>query len=210
MQKIKESYFYLGVGALLVVFTVLFFIKQQYSQSLLCLVLLMVLLKFDDLKTLAIKKDGLSAEFYRDEYSRVKKTEKDIKENGQQVNERTYIDFRAIEDMVLSKLQQRYKEKLKSRVHFVYGDPAEFAYSPDASVQTEEAITLFEVKYVSRPDLAPQIINKTLKYLESVWQKLSPSAGKKLILRLVLASPSDIDLSSYELPDGIELEYFKL
>jgi hypothetical protein len=184
---------------------------QQYWECVVVLILLIVTLKLDVLKSVALShKDGFKADFYRQRFR--EKIEKNVKENNEPVNPRVYADFKKVEEKVLRELQHQYKEKFKTKVHFLFGeiDKPEFMYTPDASVQTKNELILFEIKYILKPELADQIIGTSIKYLTNVTQKLEPSTGKELVLRLVLVSSFDVELSSYRPPEGIELEHFKI
>ena len=102
---------------------------------------------------------------------------------------------------------------MKTLVHFVYGQPdkPEFRYTPDGTLQTKDSLYFFEIKYILRPSLAKSIINNTLKYLNQVYIKLSPSIGnKRFVIKLILASECDLSKMSFDVPTGIELEFYKV
>ncbi len=102
---------------------------------------------------------------------------------------------------------------MKTLVHFVYGklDKPEFRYTPDGTLQTKDSLYFFEIKYILKPEFTKNIVNNTLKYLNEVYKKLSPSIGdKKFIIKLILASRYDLSKMSFDVPTGIELEFYKV
>ncbi|MDD4938458.1 MAG: hypothetical protein PHX34_05655 [Candidatus Shapirobacteria bacterium] len=190
--------------------TVCFFIVKQYWQSFFCLVLLLILLRIDVLKKLIFKKGDMTIEADFDEIEG--KIKENIKENNELVTKTTFKKFKTIEERVLGEIQQRIGGEFKKQIHFVYGDPKnpEFLYTPDAATQTDNELVFFEVKYISNPKLAKNIIRNTLNYLELVLTKFGPSAGKKLVIKLIIVSDHSINLSDFKTPRNLEIEFYKL
>jgi hypothetical protein len=153
-------------------------------------------------------KDGFKAKFEIPK----EKIEEDIKENKQSLTKQKFIRFRNIESKILADLQRKYGSEMKTQIHYMYGLPnkPKFMYTPDGSLQTDDAIYFFEIKYILKSELAIHIVEKTTKYLETVYNAFAPSAGKKLIIKLILASGYNIDLSSFTIPEGIEIEFIKI
>jgi len=197
------------VGSILIAFAVGLFVKEQYLQSAILIVILFILPRLDDIKkfTLDIKK-GFGVEFEPPK----EKIEQDIRENKKSINKRNFVVFKDIEERVLRHIQPKIGSLMKRQIHYVFGDPGnvEFSYTPDATIQTENELIFVEVKYISRPEYVNQITNNGIKQLQLVLQKLGPSAGKKLVAKLVLASDFFIDISKYKLLADIELVYFQL
>lgn len=197
------------VGFIIVLAVVFFFIKEQYWQAFFSIGLLVVLLKLDTLKKLILSpKSGLEAEFEIPK----EKIEKDIKENDKPVTKKTFAKFKTIEERILRDVQQKIGGEMKKQIYFVYGEPnnPEFVYTPDATIQTETELIFLEIKYVANPELAKKIISKTSSYLKTVLEKFSPSSGKKLVIKLIVASERDLDIKTFKVPVGIELEFYKL
>lgn len=197
------------IGFTLLVFAGIFFSAKQYVFSFLSLCLLLILLKLDYLKKLIYNPNlGLEAEFDIPNEN----IERDIKENNEKVNKKTFGSFKQIEERVVKDVYKKIGGEMKREIHFVYGmpDKPEFAYTPDAIIQTENALIFLEVKYVLKPEFTKRIINNTIQYLKLVLDKFSPSAGKKLVIKLILASAHELDLSSINIPKGIDLEFYKL
>lgn len=102
---------------------------------------------------------------------------------------------------------------MKTLVHFIYGQPdrPEFIYTPDGAMKlADNRLYFFEIKYVLKPELARPIVTKTIEYLKEIVNKFSPMAGNKLVIKLILVSSYEIDISQFKLPNGIELEFYKI
>ena len=102
---------------------------------------------------------------------------------------------------------------MKTLIHYMYGQPdkPEFSYTPDASLMTKDTLYFFEIKYILKPEFAKNIAKNTVKYLSEIYKKLSPSIGdKKFVIQLILASGYDISNMVFDVPVGIEIEFFKL
>lgn len=200
----------ISVGIIFVVFAILLFIKEEYSLGTTLILALLLLLKLDSLTDFAFSlTDGLRTRFK----TPTEKIEKDIKENQQPVTNQNFARFQNIETKILTNLQKRYGGKMKTLIHFIYGQPdkPEFRYTPDGTLQTTDTLYFFEIKYVLKPEFAKNIVDKTIKYLEEVHSKLSPSIGdKKFVIKLILASGYDLSKMHFETPKGIEIEFFKV
>lgn len=197
------------VGVVFVSFAIVFLVKNQYWQSLISIGLLIPLLKLNALRKLILAPNsGLKAEFEIPE----EKIKQDIRENKKPVNKKTFINFKEIEEKVLRDVQAKIGGSMKKQIHFVYGRPPhfEFAYTPDATIQTDKELIFVEIKYISKPELADNIVNNAIKYLHDIYSDFAPVAGKKLVIKLILASSYDLDLKPYQVPEGIELEFYKL
>lgn len=204
-KKLEE----ITIGIIIVIFTIAFFVKKQYSYSLTSLALLVLLLKIDSLKKFTLgPKSGLEAEFQIPEEN----IKKDIEENNEPITKETFAHFRKVEEKVLNDIQKKLNGEMKKKIHFVYGAPdrPEFTYTPDATIQTEKEIIFLEIKYVLRPEFVEKIVKNTIRYLKTVLDKFSPMAGKKLKAKLILASEHDLNLEMFSVPGGIELEFYKL
>lgn len=191
-----------------ILFAALLFWKAQYWPVTFVLFGAIAVLKSDSLIKLAVRKDGFEASFTPPS----QKIEEDIRQNDQVPDSSNFFRFRMIEAHILRLLQQRYGGEMKTQVHFVYGDvdKPQFRYTPDGSMNTTEALYLFEIKYILKPELTKSIVEKTLPYLTEVYTKLAPMAGKKLVIKLILASGYDLDVSAFQLPEGIEIECIKV
>lgn len=195
------------VGAIFIAGCSFLFIKEQYGYGVVLLLALFPLLKLDNLLELAF--GGFNAKFK----TPPEKIEEEIRENKQQVSNKNFVHFQNIESQILSTLQKRYGGEMKTLVHFLYGRPdkPEFKYTPDGSLMTNDALYFFEVKYVLKPELAKNIVDKTITYLKEVYSKLSPSIGdKKFVIKIILASGYDLSGIHFNTPEGIEIEFFKV
>jgi len=192
-----------------ILFAIAFFIACQFWQSFLTLSLLLILLKLDELTKLAISpKSGLEADFKIPEEN----IKKDIVENNQPVTQETFATFKEVEEKVLNEIQRKLGGKMKKQINFMYGmsDKPEFVYRPDATIQTENELIFIEVKYVLKPELASKIVENASQYLKTILEKFGPVAGKKLSAKLVLTSSYHINPKSFKVPDGIDIEFYKL
>lgn len=208
------------IGLIFILSSSFLFYKTEYGYGILLLFGLLVLLKIDELTNLALnfKNGEFNANFQNSNEKTIeekaKKLDKEILENNLPITKNNYIRFQNIESKILAEQQKKYKAELKTLVHFMYGQPdkPEFMYTPDGSLQTEDALYFFEIKYVLKPEFATNIINQTTQYLKTIYDKFSPSMGKdkKLIIKLILASGQEIDISKFSVPTGIELEFIKI
>lgn len=197
------------VGIIFLVFASAFFVKEQYWQSLITIALLIILLKIDMLRKFILNsKSGFETEFAIPEEN----IKKDIEENKEPVTRKNYIRFKKVEEKILDTVHGSLGGTMKKQTHFMYGMPnhPQFMYTPDATIQTEKELILIEIKYILKAELAKDIIKKTTNYLKQVYDAFAASAGKKLIMKLILASGHDIDTSSFALPDGIDVEFIKV
>ena len=198
------------VGIVFTIFAVILFLKGQYGYSVSLIALLLILLKLDELTDFAFSfKDGVSAKFGVSK----EKIEENIKENNEATTSGNFFRFKRMEQMILAKLQKKYGGEIKTLIHFMYGRPdkPEFRYTPDGTLQTKDTLYFFEIKYVLKPEFAENIVKSTLKYLSEVYSKLLPSIGdKEFVIKLVLASGYDLGQMKFEIPKGIEIEYFKV
>ena len=198
------------VGIVFTIFAVILFLKGQYGYSVLLIALLLILLKLDELTDFAFSfKDGVSAKFGVSK----EKIEENIKENNEATTPENFFRFKKMEQMILAELQKKYGGEIKTLIHFMYGRPdkPEFRYTPDGTLQTKDTLYFFEIKYVLKPEFAKNIVKSTLKYLSEVYSKLLPSIGdKKFVIKLVLASGYDLGKMNFEIPKGIEIEFFKV
>lgn len=206
-KKNTEKYI---VFLIVVVFATAFFVKEQYLLTLVSLGLLVVLTNTERLKKLALGKGWLNTEFYEIPEEKIKQ---DIRENKKKVNKKTLINFKKIEEEVLKHISAKIKGPMKRQIHFVYGNPPnyEFAYTPDATFQTDKELIFVEVKYVSKPEYLNRILKGAVEQLNLVLGKLGPSSGKKrLVGKIVLASDFYIDVSKLKRHRDIEVVYYQL
>lgn len=197
------------IGLVFVVFSVVFIVSKEYVYGFLLLLTLLILPKLEEMTDLVFSfKDGLKAKFQTSK----EKIEENIKENKQEPTRQNFIRFQNIESRILSDQQKKYGSELKTLVHFMYGqiDKPKFMYTPDGSLQTDDALYFFEIKYILKPEFAKTIVNKTTEYLKTIYNSFAPPPGKKLIIKLILASEYDIDVSGFYMPAGIEIEFVKL
>jgi len=171
------------IGIVFIIFATIFVSKEAYIYAILLLLSLLILAKLDVLTDFVFNfKDGIKAKFETPK----EKIEENIKENNQQVTKQNFLEFKKIESQILENQQKKYNAEMKTLVHFMYGQPdkPEFMYTPDGSLQTNEALYFFEVKYILKPEFTKNIVEQTTKYLKTVYDKFSPSMGsdKKLIL----------------------------
>jgi hypothetical protein len=197
------------VGIIFLFFAFLLFDKAEYGLSVILVLALVVLLKSDKLTELAFSlSDGLHAKFQLSP----EKIEGDIRENEELVTHKNFASFKRVEEKVLAVLQKRYGGEMKTQIHFMFGLPnkPEFRYTPDATLQTADTLYFFEIKYVLKPELARKIVGHTATYLKTAYDAFVPSAEKRMVMKLILVSEQDIDISNIAVPAGIELEFFKL
>jgi len=198
------------VGFIFVIFAIVLFLKEQYRYSVLLIALLLILVESDRLTDFAFNfKNGISAKFG----VLKEKIEDNIRENNEPITPNNFFRFKKVEQVILSDLQKKYGGEMKTLVHFMYGQPdkPEFRYTPDGSLQTKDTIYFFEIKYILKPEFAKNIVQNTVKYLNEVYAKLLPSIGnKKFIIKLILVSGYDLSSMSFELPTGIEIEFYKI
>lgn len=206
MKKIIE----ITIGIVFVISAFFLFYQKQYGLGVILILSLIILYKIDLLTEFAFNfKNGFNAKFN----TFPKKIEENIIENEEPITNQNFSHFRNVEIKILSMLQKRYGSDLKTLVHFMYGqsDKPEFRYTPDGSLQTDEALYFFEIKYILKPEFAKNIVGKTLKYLEEVYKRFSPSMGeKKLIIKLILSSEYDLSDMVFDTPVGIEIEFYKI
>ena len=199
----------IAIKIILLVFSIAFFYESQYAFSFLSLCLFFLSLRLDNITEFVDSiKDGFKAKYQIPE----EKIRQDIKENEEPVNKKTLINFKQIEEMVLRNIHKKIGGLMKRQIHFVYGNPPnfEFAYTPDAVIQTDKELVFVEIKYVSKHEFTNKIIRDGIEQLKTVLEKFEPSAGKKLVTELVLASNFEIDVKKYEIPEGMKLEFYKL
>ena len=198
------------VGVIFIIFAFLLINKGAFGWGSLLLITLLPLLALDNLTDLIFDVSGkLHAKFQ----TFPEKIEENIKENKKIVTNQNFASFKYIETTILSELQKRYGGEMKTLIHFMYGSPdrPEFRYTPDGTLQTKDTLYFFEIKYILKPELAKNIIDKTLQYLTEVYFKLAPSIGdKKFVIKLILASKYDLSAMRFETPAGIEIEFFKV
>lgn len=194
------------IGIIIAIFAVGFFAVEEYWISFITIALLFLLPKLEDLKKLALGTEGLKAEFAIPE----KNIEQDIEDNKEEVTPALFVEFREIEERVLFDVHQEIGGEMKQQLHFVYGQPdhPEFSYTPDATIQTDDSLIFVEIKYVLKPELALDIVRKAGQQLGHVLAKFGPSAGKRLVAKLVLVSAHDLSEMNFEVPEGIELKFF--
>ncbi|MDD5016406.1 MAG: hypothetical protein PHW73_15180 [Atribacterota bacterium] len=211
--KTKNFYKYL-IGLLVLIFLCLFFIKGEYILSFLCLVLLIILLRLEDIREFVIDaKGGFRAKFTIPE----DKLKQDIIDNKESPTKQKIVHFQDVEEKVFSKvlsdLKNRYGDDMKTLIHFVYGFPykPEFVYTPDGIVQTADTIYFIEIKYITNLIFANKIIQKTLAYSRTILENFSHATGdKRLIIKLIIASKAKIDIAKYKTQKGIEIEFYKI
>lgn len=208
MKKINlEKYF---VVLIVVIFAIAFFVKEQYWPALLSLGILIVLTNIERLKKFVLGKDGLESEFYEIPEEKIKQ---DIRDNKEQINKKTLVNFRKIEEEVLKHISSKIKGPMKRQIHFVYGNPPdyEFAYTPDATFQTDKELIFVEIKYVSKPEYLDRMLSGAVEQLNLVLKKLGPSSGKKeLVAKIVLASDFFVDVSKLKKHRDIEIIHYQL
>lgn len=198
------------IGIVFVITGIFLFFRCEYGLGVILMLSLLILYKADALTELAFSiSDGVRAKFQ----TSPEKIEKNIKENDEPITNKNFSSFRNIETKILSELQKRYGSEMKTLVHFMFGQPdkPEFTYTPDGSLQTKDTLYLFEIKYVLKPELAKGIVDNALEYLSKVYIKFLPSIGdKKFVIKLILASSYDLSRISFDIPTGIEIEFFKV
>ena len=168
------------IGIIFIFSLIFLFYKTEYGYGILLLFGLLVLFKIDELTNLALNlKDGqFNAKFQNSNEKtieeKVKKLDKEILENKLPVTKNNYIRFQNIESKILAGQQKKYNAELKTLVHFMYGQPdkPEFMYTPDGSLQTEDALYFFEIKYILKPEFAENILKPfTINFLRA-WAKI--------------------------------------
>lgn len=198
------------IGIIFVIASVFLFSRCEYGLSVLLLLALLMLHKADALTEFAFSlSDGVRAKFQ----TSPEKIEENIKENYEPITNQNFVSFRNIETKILSMLQKRYGGEMKTLIHYMYGQPdkPEFSYTPDASLMTKDTLYFFEIKYILKPEFAKNIAENTIKYLSEVYKKVSPSiGGKKFVIKLILASESDISSLVISALPGIDIEFYQL
>ena len=194
------------IGIIIAIFAVGFFAVEEYWISFITIALLFLLLKLEDLKKLVLGKSGIEAEFAIPE----KNIKQDIEDNKEEATQDRLVEFRKVEERVLFDVHQEIGGEMKQQIHFIYGQPdrPEFSYTPDATIQTDDSLIFVEIKYVLKPELALDIVRKAAQQLGHVLAKFGPSAGKRLVAKLVLVSAHDLSEMNFEVPEGIELKFF--
>ena len=195
------------VGIIMVLFAIAFFITKQYWCSSSLLFLLFLLLKLDSLKKLILG-PRFEAEFQIPEEN----IKKDIEENNKSVTKENFSHFRQVEEKVLSDIQKKIGGDMKKQINFVYGipDSPEFVYRPDGVIKLGDDITFIEIKYILKQEFLVKIVGKAINYLKEVLTKLGPAAKNKLKIKLVLVSNFYINFEQFDLPDGIEIDTYKI
>ena len=196
------------VGIIIAIFAVGFFAAKEYWISFLTIALLIPVLKLEDLKNLVLGKEGIKFEYAIPE----EKIKQDIEDNKQKVTQDRLIEFRKVEERVLSEVHQEIGGEMKELIHYVYGQPdrPEFSYTPDATIRTADSLIFIEIKYVLDPELALDIVRKTAHQLNYVLAKFGPSAGKPLVAKLILISAYNLSQIKFDVPEGIELKFYSL
>ena len=198
------------IGIIFVIASIFLFSRSEYSLGVILILFLLILHKADALTEFAFSiSDGVQAKFQ----TSPEKIEENIKENNEPITNQNFASFRNIETKILSELQKRYSGEMKTLIHFMYGlpDKPQFRYTPDGTLQTKDTLYFFEIKYILKPEFAESIVKNTLNYLNEVYKKLLPSIGdKKFVIKLILASGYDISNMTFDMPDGIDIEFFKL
>ena len=195
---------------LVIIFALLFLIKEQYGYAMLCVGLIILISKLKQLKKFELNTAGsMVAEF---DIPR-EKIEEDIKENHEKVSKKTFVNFKKIEETVLSHISAKIGGSMKRQIHYIYGIPpnTEFSYTPDATFQTDKELIFIEIKFISKRIYLDKILNSSIKQLKLVLEKIGPSSGdKKLVAKLVLATNFFVDVSKLrQLPD-IEIIHYQL
>lgn len=197
------------VGFIFLLFSIIFVSLKQFGYAFGLLISLVILLKLDELSDLAFSlKSGFSAKFK----SPKEKLKIDIIENDQPVTRKNYTKFQNIESNILSEQQDKYGKEMKTQIHFMYGNPdkPEFMYTPDGSLQTDDTLYFFEIKYILEPKFAERIVAQTSSYLKDIYDKFKPMVEKKLVIKFILVSGYDIDVSKFKLPQNIDIEFKKI
>jgi len=196
------------VGIIVFGFSLAFFIVKQYFASIITLLFLIILLKIEFLTKFVLNKSGIEAQFEIPEEN----IKKDIRDNNEPINKKTFTHFKEIEKRVLKEIHKRIGGKLKYGIHFVYGEPdrPQLTYTPDGIIQKEKELILIEIKYILHPEIVQKIVKNSICYLEKVLAKFKPSAGKELKVKLILASRYKINTKSFSIPEGIEIEFYKI
>ncbi len=196
------------IAIALIASSVFLFSQGENKMGALLMILLIIVPNADKLTDLVINKDGIQAKFETPK----EKIEENIKENHEKITKQNLVLFQNIESSILEKQQKKYDNEMKTLVHYMYGKPdkPQFIYTPDGSLQTEDALYFFEIKYVLKPEFAKAIIKETTDYLSKIYNSFSPMSGKKLVMKLILASQHDLDLTNINIPDGIEIEFTRI
>jgi len=197
------------VGAFLILFAFLFFSKSQFTESLISLILLVVLLKIDDLRKIIFRDGGLEANF---ENFKEEKIKEDLRENKEATSQDNIKYYKNLENLIIKKVHEQIGGELKAGVTFVYGVPEkpEFQYVPDGVIRKGDEIIFLEIKHVIDPKLTKSIIEKAVQNLTHVLTRLKPSAGGQLRAKLIIASRIDLDTSGIPLPKDIEIQILKI
>jgi len=198
------------IGIIFLITSIFLFSRYEYGLGVILTLSLLILYKADALTELAF---GISHGFQAKFQTSSEKIEENIRENNELITNQNFSSFKNIEMKILSELQKRYGGEMKTLVQFVYGQPdkPEFRYIPDGILQTKDSFYFFEIKYILKPELAKNIVNNTSKYLNKVYRKFLPSIGdKKFIIKLILASRCDLSEMSFNVPTGIEIEFYKV
>ncbi len=197
------------VGTFLILFAFLFFSKSQFGEALTSLILLVVLLKIDELRKIILRDGGLEANFenYKEE-----KIKEDLKENRETISQDNIKYYKNLENLILKKVHEEIGGELKAGVTFVYGLPEkpEFQYVPDGVIRKGDEIIFLEIKHVIDPKLTKSIIEKALQNLQQVLIKLKPSAGGKLKAKLIIASRINLNTGNISLPDDIDIQVIRI
>lgn len=194
------------VGIIFITSATFLFFREEYILGTIFILALLLLLKLNTLAEFAFA--GFQAKFITPK----EKVEEDIEENKQPITNQNFVHFSNIEARILTDIQKKYDGQMKTLIHFVYGwpDKPEFRYTPDGTLQTDDTLYFFEIKYILKPELAKGIVENAIRYLNDVYSKLAPSAGKKLVIKLIIASGYDLSQMTFNPPKGIEIEFYKV
>ena len=109
-------------------------------------------------------------------------------------------------------IQQKLGGEMKTAIEYIYGPPnkPDFIYRPDGSLQTKDTLYFFEIKYILKPEFAKEIVNNSSQYLNLIYSKFLSSIGKNFVIKLILASKCDLSHISFDVPKGIEIEFYKI
>ncbi len=204
----------LGKAILVIIFIIfgfLFLTKGQYWYSFFSLLLVVILIRIEDLTKMILNKGDFKLELAFEKDLK-KKIENEIQDNKEEITQDKIKFYKDLETTIIEKIHKKLGGELKIGIKFVYGtlEKPEFVFIPDAVIRTKDEMVFIEIKHIIRPEFAKKIIETGIRNLKLILEKFKPSAGTKLKAKLIVASTTKLDISNIVVSDNIDIEFFNL
>lgn len=213
MKKLNE-WAEVAVFAALLLMAILLLLKEQFGWCCAMSSLLIIFSQRNRLESITWNlREGAKANFTDQFKKTLEKTDQDLQANEQPFTKENIFRFADLEQRILDELQRKIGGTMKRLVHFALGypDKIQYVYTPDATIQTDKELIFVEIKHVLKSEFAPAIVKKAVGDLRGVIGDFAHAMGNmKLVGKLILASPVDIDTTSFVVPDNIDLEVYKI